>query len=248
MIIILMMGWLRLVGSSKLQVSFAKVPYKRDDILHKRRMILRSLLIVATPYSFPDSYIEHVVAYCVCVYIHIRIYMYIYIYVHTDVIQFATKLFLRCFYYSCTEGLCVTWLIDMWHDSLICDMTRWDVTWLIHMGHVLLIRDVIRWYLTWFVLLNLCHMSTRWYVWHDSFCYFYVTYRHVTYWYVTYWKEICDMMHSTTPAQKKRPYSAKETYNLQNYRSLLQNIVSSTYVTWLILRIQHKRQLHNCWI
>jgi len=43
------MGWLRLVGSLKLQVSFAKEPYKRDDILQKRPMILRSLLIVATP-------------------------------------------------------------------------------------------------------------------------------------------------------------------------------------------------------
>jgi len=29
------MGWLQLVGSIKLQVSFAKEPYKRDNILHK---------------------------------------------------------------------------------------------------------------------------------------------------------------------------------------------------------------------
>ena len=29
------MGWLRLVGSLKLQVSFAKEPYKRDCILQK---------------------------------------------------------------------------------------------------------------------------------------------------------------------------------------------------------------------
>jgi len=46
----LSMGWLRLVGSFKLQVSFAKEPYKRDCILQKRPIILRSLLIVATPY------------------------------------------------------------------------------------------------------------------------------------------------------------------------------------------------------
>jgi len=45
------MGWLRLVGSLKLWVSFAKEPYKRDIILQKRPIILRSLLIVATPYS-----------------------------------------------------------------------------------------------------------------------------------------------------------------------------------------------------
>jgi len=43
------MGWLRLVGSLKLQVSFAKEPYKRDDILQKRPIILRNLLILATP-------------------------------------------------------------------------------------------------------------------------------------------------------------------------------------------------------
>ena len=34
------MGWLRLVGSSKLQLSFAKEPYKRDYILQKRLIIL----------------------------------------------------------------------------------------------------------------------------------------------------------------------------------------------------------------
>jgi len=45
------MGWLRLVGSLKLQVSFAKEPYKRDYILQKRRIILGSLLIVPTPYQ-----------------------------------------------------------------------------------------------------------------------------------------------------------------------------------------------------
>jgi len=45
------MGWLQLVGSLKLKVSFAKEPYKTDDILQKRPTILRSLLIVATPYT-----------------------------------------------------------------------------------------------------------------------------------------------------------------------------------------------------
>jgi len=46
------MGWLRLGGSLKLQVSFAKDPYKRDIILQKRPTILRSLLIVATSQLF----------------------------------------------------------------------------------------------------------------------------------------------------------------------------------------------------
>ena len=43
------MGWLRLVGSLKTYVSFAKEPFERDDILQKRRVFLRSLLITATP-------------------------------------------------------------------------------------------------------------------------------------------------------------------------------------------------------
>jgi len=42
-------GCLELVGSLELQISSAKESYKRDYILQKRPMILRSLLIVATP-------------------------------------------------------------------------------------------------------------------------------------------------------------------------------------------------------
>jgi len=38
--------------SSKLYVSFAKEPYKWDHILQKWPIILRSLLIVANPYTF----------------------------------------------------------------------------------------------------------------------------------------------------------------------------------------------------
>jgi len=41
------MGWLSLVGSIKLYVAFAKEPYKRDDILLKRPIILSILLTVA---------------------------------------------------------------------------------------------------------------------------------------------------------------------------------------------------------
>jgi len=46
------MEWLRLVGSEKLYVSFAKEPYKRDDILQKRPVITSILLTVATPYDY----------------------------------------------------------------------------------------------------------------------------------------------------------------------------------------------------
>jgi len=49
------MVWLRLVGSIKVQVSFAKEPYKKDDILQKRPVISSILLIVATPYPAASS-------------------------------------------------------------------------------------------------------------------------------------------------------------------------------------------------
>jgi len=45
------MKWLRLVGSLKLYVSFAKEPYKTNNILQERPRVLRSLLIEATPYT-----------------------------------------------------------------------------------------------------------------------------------------------------------------------------------------------------
>jgi len=45
------MGWLWLVGSIKLQVSFAREPYKRDDILQKRRI----MFIDPTERSHPIS-------------------------------------------------------------------------------------------------------------------------------------------------------------------------------------------------
>ena len=74
------MGWLQLIGSAKLWVSFAKKPYKRDYILQKRPIILMSLLIVAIPYSA----------------LHITSYLYVYIYLHTYL----------CILYS---ALCIAW-------------------------------------------------------------------------------------------------------------------------------------------
>jgi len=50
------MGWLRLVGCLKIQVSFAKETYKRDLYSAKRHIFLSILLIVATPYRhIPDA-------------------------------------------------------------------------------------------------------------------------------------------------------------------------------------------------
>jgi len=46
------MGWLRLVGSLKLQVSSAEYRLFYRALLQKRPIILRSLLVEATPYAF----------------------------------------------------------------------------------------------------------------------------------------------------------------------------------------------------
>ena len=50
--ILVPMGWLRLVGSLKLQVSFAEYRLFHRALLQKRPIILWSLLHVATPYLF----------------------------------------------------------------------------------------------------------------------------------------------------------------------------------------------------
>jgi len=59
------MGWLRLVGSLKLQVSFAEYRLFYRALLQKRPVILRSLLIVATPYDARDVMAQHYDAECV---------------------------------------------------------------------------------------------------------------------------------------------------------------------------------------
>jgi len=52
---VLGMGWPRLVGSLKLQVSFAEYSLFYRALLQKRPIILRSLLIVATPYDCTNT-------------------------------------------------------------------------------------------------------------------------------------------------------------------------------------------------
>ena len=60
------MGWLRLVGSIKLRVSFAKESYKRDDILQKRPIILSILVVEATPYTHTRTHVPGSVECRIC--------------------------------------------------------------------------------------------------------------------------------------------------------------------------------------
>ena len=76
------MGWLRLVGPLKLQVSFAKEPYKTDDILQKRPIIIRSLLIIATKYIPQVPTCLCVCAYvCACMYLCVCVCVCLCVYV-----------------------------------------------------------------------------------------------------------------------------------------------------------------------
>ena len=78
------MGWLRLVGSLKSQVSFAEYRLFYRALLQKRPMILRSLPIVATPYA----------------YMHIR---HLFIYIHTYAHVFVLSSTLLLHFLSCTR-------------------------------------------------------------------------------------------------------------------------------------------------
>jgi len=61
------MGWLRLVGSIKLYVSFAKETYKRDDVLQKRPIILSILLTVASQEHIYRIFVGGISTRVVCV-------------------------------------------------------------------------------------------------------------------------------------------------------------------------------------
>ena len=104
------MGWLRLVGSLNLQVSFAKKPYKRDIYSSKRRIILRSLLIVATPYT--HDYIHEYICTRVCAYIFVYINMRIGIYIHM-----CTHTSCICSVAPCHPSLPVTAYLSLAHSQ-----------------------------------------------------------------------------------------------------------------------------------
>jgi len=98
-------GWLRLVGSIKVQVSFAKEPYKGNYILQKRSIILLILLTVATPYWISClQYMCKGVSLCenalrVCAYVHIYT---LYIYVHERI--FGYMYWILYLQYMCTHA------------------------------------------------------------------------------------------------------------------------------------------------
>ena len=71
------MEWLRLVGSLKLEVSFAESSPFYRALLQKRPIIFRSLLIMHMRIRvYEKMYI------CVYVCVYVKLYMYIYVYIY----------------------------------------------------------------------------------------------------------------------------------------------------------------------
>jgi len=60
------MGWLRLVGSLKLQVSFAKEPYKRDYNLQKRPIMRKIVCVRKEKESSLQRIASNFLSVCVC--------------------------------------------------------------------------------------------------------------------------------------------------------------------------------------
>jgi len=145
--------WLRLVGSFKSQVSIAEYSLFHRALLQKRTMILRSLLIVATPYANSRSSS-----------------------ISREIFWNAAKcgsgvwrVWVSCVLWNDTL-LCATWRIHMcdmtqsyvWCDSFIC------VTWLTHMRDMTYSYEWHDSFVCVTCLIHMCEM-THSYVWHDSF-------------------------------------------------------------------------------
>jgi hypothetical protein len=87
----------------------------------------------------------------------------------------------------------VTWLRDLWHGFVICDMVSWSVTWLRDLWHGFVICDMVSWSVTWyrdlwhgFVICDMVSWSVTWYrdLWHGQWygiflLYFYLSPIHI---------------------------------------------------------------------
>ena len=86
------MGWLRLVGTLKAQVSFAEYSLFYRALLQMRPIILRSLQVVATPYVNASRWVTH------CAWVTVRATqhsVYIHIDLHACVVSFIQSCFLH---------------------------------------------------------------------------------------------------------------------------------------------------------
>jgi len=153
------MGWLWLVGSWKLQVTFAEYRFLYRALLQKRPIILRSLLIVATPYpeSTQARWKWWLIYTCQDSSIHVTTHTFK---TRVTCVTEMTWLFQIChkstkyvMTHKCqTRPTRETWLIQMWttlkttqarpkwHDSFRCVKTHSCMSRQIHGRHDSLVR------------------------------------------------------------------------------------------------------------
>ena len=105
------MGWLRFVGSLKLQVSFAEYSLFCRALLQKRLIIWRSLLLLPPHRSFlSGSYLEVSFVTCAYIYIYKYICMYIHICIHIYIYTYIYISFVTC---ACVTCVCVHVVVGM---------------------------------------------------------------------------------------------------------------------------------------
>ena len=101
-------------------------------------------------------------------------------------------------HFAITRKMRITWLIYLWHDSSIYDMTHLFMTWLIYLWHDSSICDMTHLFVTWLIYLwhdssicDMTHLLVTWqtYLWHDKpICdttHFYVCVHDMTHQYFT---------------------------------------------------------------
>jgi len=133
------MGWLRLVGSIKLEVSFAEYSLFYEALLQQRHILLRSLLIVATPYQYVDVCTSLRVGLCVCMYVsmyassmfvHIYVCMYVCMYIYACMYVCLQVCMFMCMYgYGCMYvcmvvcmyvRICTCMYVRMYFNICVC--------------------------------------------------------------------------------------------------------------------------------
>ena len=124
------MGWLRLVGSLKLQVSFAEYSLFYRALLQERPIILRSLLIEATPYCHLHMRAYHELLIGTSTHVHSTNHLLAFEYVY--ILEITYWHLHMCTYYNSPIGVwkcvhCTNYLLAFEHVYTLLHITYWHL-------------------------------------------------------------------------------------------------------------------------